>query len=439
MAVPPEIQREIENLQARLEQLEALRDDLGEQAYQSTRSALVGRLDELRAAIEGAGASVRTGNLSASGGGSVSVAGRDIHQNIYLPGSGPELAIPSDLPPYTRPLGRDEALADLFAMWSGGARRLLVYGARGMGKACLARALAHKVLEDPDRPRFHACLWWSAGYNRTFESLLDYLRSALAGMLDVDRASLETPEDIRSFFRRYPCLVAITKIRRRRHRRLIDFLQGLPGSSTVILTSTTPIAGWNSCKLQKLTPETAVDMLQEKARLVGCEYIRHAPQDKLAQLCDLCDGSPVALDMVIKVFQGDNPDIDLVLEELSTGKDAFRTLCAIAYEELNPPAQEVFSLVSLSVENLSARDIQAVLELERDILLESLAEVVDAGLVSHSLEIDFEHRRFYPAYRLAREYYQKVVRNKRRKASRLLEERLEAYLQARSEGPADGS
>jgi tetratricopeptide (TPR) repeat protein len=437
----------IQRIREQLEQLVERKGDLPEDEYEKNLAALEGRLRELQSATRlpdagrggpekdqvepPASRSIQTGDLRAQDGSTLSVAGGNITQTIYqthIYSSAPEThSIPSDLPPYTRPFGRDAELKDLYEKWIDGIQRLLVYGARGMGKACLARALARQVLETPNRPRFHACLWWSAGYSKEFEDLLHYLRSALASMVGLDPHALSNPERVREALLQRPCLLVITKIRRQRHSRIIDFLDGIPGSSTIILTSTTPIAGWGSRRLQQLSINASLDMLKQKSRLVSCEYILDAPQDKLNQLCELCDGSPVALSMVIKVFQGENPDIDLLLENLSTGKDAFRTLCAIAYEDLSELAKTVFAFICLSHTGFSAQTIQDVLKLDQQALREALSELVDAGLAMNTAVLDFEVRRFYPAFRLVREYYQKVVRNARRKADRELNERLAEY------------
>jgi tetratricopeptide (TPR) repeat protein len=219
----------------------------------------------------------------------------------------------------------------------------------------------------------------------------------------------------------------VTKIRRAKHQKLLDFLQGVPGSATVILTATTPVAGWSSMRLQKLELEAALGMLKEKARSEGCEYILSAPDDKLRQLCELCDGSPVALSMVINVFLGENPDIDLVLENIAMGKDVFRVLCAIAYDELSEQAKRAFRLLCLSCESYAVQALQEILGTGKEPLKETLGELVDAGLVFNTPEMDFEQRRFYPAYRLIREYYQKVVSHANRKADLELKQQTAAY------------
>ena len=332
-----------------------------------------------------------------------------------------------DLPAYTIPLGRDEELKDFYNRWLQGTRHLLLYGARGMGKACLARALAQKIWQSDEKYPFRAGLWWSAGYKRPFEEFFDYIKSALSFLPNINPKLLNSIEGVYLILRQNPVLLVVTKVRRKRHQKLLDFLQGIPGNSTVILTATTAVAGWNSRRLQKLELDAAINMLKEKARTEGCENIFQAPEDKLRQLCELCDGSPVALSMVVKVFLGENPDIDLVLENISTGKDTFRSLCAIAYDELSELAKKVFRLLCLSQTSYAVLDVQFILDLAIDELKEALSELVDSGLVFFSSETDLEQRRFYPAYRLIREYYQHTVSLANKKADQELKEQIATY------------
>jgi hypothetical protein len=333
-----------------------------------------------------------TGDIQAEGGGTVNVARGDIHQNIYNINQAVG-GIYFDLPNYVLPLGRDSELKEFYNRWQAGARHLLFYGSRGMGKACVAKALAYKVWESAEKQPFQAGLWWSAAYQRSFEEFFDYLKGALSNLSNINPKHLSSVEGVYTILRQHPVLLVVTKIRRTRHQKLLDFLQGIPGSATVILTATTPVAGWSSLRLQKLDLNAALGMLKEKARNEGCEYILSAPEDKLKQLCELCDGSPVALSMVINVFLGENPDIDLVLENVSMGKDVFRILCAIAYDELSELAKTTFRLVCLSRESYAAQALQEILGLSKEALKDALSELVDAGLVFNTPEMDFEERR----------------------------------------------
>lgn len=367
-----------------------------------------------------------TGDIQAEDGAPVNVAGGNIIQSIYniTQAAG---GIYFDLPAYTQPLGRDAELKDFYTRWQAGSRHLLLYGARGMGKACVAKALAHKIWEAAEKQPFKAGLWWSAGYQRTFEEFFDYLKGALSNLPNINPKHLSSVEGFYTILRQQPVLLVVTKIRRTKHQKLLDFLRGIPGSAAVILTATTPVAGWSSSRLQKLDLEAALGMLKEKARSGGCVYILKAPEEKLRQLCELCDGSPVALSMVVNVFLGENPDIDLVLENISLGKDVFRVLCAIAYDELSELAKKTFRLLCLSRVSYAVHALQEILGLSVEELKEALKELDDAGLVLNSPEMDLEWRRFYPAYRLIREYYQKVVSQANRKIDQELKQRTAAY------------
>jgi len=113
---------------------------------------------------------VSTGDIHAGNGGTVNVAGGDIHQRFYNINQTAE-EVYFDLPAYTQPLGRDNELKDLYNRWQGGVRHLLLYGARGMGKACVARALAHKIWEARRKTAFQSRSVVVAGYQRTFRGV----------------------------------------------------------------------------------------------------------------------------------------------------------------------------------------------------------------------------------------------------------------------------
>lgn len=269
---------------------------------------------------------------------------------------------PAELPgPVGHFTGRREELAQLDAVAADpGVRVVVISGAAGMGKTALAVQWSHRAAADfPDGQVF---LDLRGHDPAAAVPASDALAHVLAGL---DQPDVGGPAD-------GPARVGLYRSLTLDRRMLIladnagtvaQILPLVPANTTTLLVVTsrhrlTALKTHHAVKviaLDALRPDEALDLLDS---VLGTQRLHREP-DSAAQLIELCDRMPLALQIAAaKLTSRPLRDIADLAEELSTGERLdelsvegdsrnLRTVFATTYEVLEPTTARVFRALGL--------------------------------------------------------------------------------------------
>lgn len=299
------------------------------------------------------------------------VVARDKHvattHNYYYAAPEPVGRLPERvciLPPRRTLIGRDEEIARICEAVRGNQALVVVEGARGLGKASIVVAAAHQLyVSEP----FQAALFWSAEYQPcALETFLDYLGRALGHQGDDRQPTYSHPAVARQLLERCPTLLIISRVTQDQHGPILDFLnRSVPHTTRVIVTSPSPLSIGTHIVVRPLDRPAALALIRQRAKALECAPILRMGEPELEQLAAVCDGSPLAIALVIGQFK-ENRTLNYVLRKLQQGKDKFRSLCLSALDGMPDMTVETLSVICMSREAVTGEALEAVLELSAD-------------------------------------------------------------------------
>lgn len=320
-----------------------------------------------------------------------------------LPTKGGETAI-SNLPAHPGPLVGRKAEVDAAVKFLRQKRSPVVLeGPAGMGKGGLAKAIAHACYE---QRLFDAYIWWNTDYEtRHLGNLLEVIGRQLGHPL---RSDYRDPEAIYQLLQQRRCLLVVNRVTRLRHPQIIDFLREMPGHSSVLLTTTSPLDMGVQLTIKPLSREESVELIRTRAAMLNCQSLLEADEEALEPLCEVAGGEPQALIMAVGLVKSANSLVSLSQLADEVLQDKHNTLYGAAYDSLTPVQKKLLNLIALSEESIALsalREIQRALG--RPFSEEAIAQMIDTGLLR---KWPTRHdTRLEPSSRLVRRYCQHYI------------------------------
>lgn len=303
------------------------------------------------------------------------------------------------------PVGRDSEFNFLIDAIKRKASPLVIEGMIGMGKSTVANAVAHYCQE---HHLFDMFVWWSASYDqrRPLSELLDRIARSLGYRGDGTTLAHDDIDGIYHLLEQRHCLLIITKIIQKMHSEIVDFVERVPSSTCVLITTTSPtILVGEHIRLDPLGAEDAIKLIRSHADRLACDCLKEASDDQLKLLYEASDGFPVALFLAVGLAKK-GIRIDKIIRGLRSGSGNFGVLCAHAYDLLLEPAKRVLNMICTSRSSISEESLASILEISEDSLEdEILPQLRDMSLIKDIYEKSWKNRRFSPSSRLIREYY----------------------------------
>ncbi len=332
----------------------------------------------------------------------------------------------SNLPPLGGKLvGRDGEIEQLMTWLREGSSPLVIEGTAGMGKSALATVVAHACYEER---LLDAFIWWSAKYEpRPVGELLDQIGRSLGHRTDSGQPTYNSAEGTYGLLRQHKCLLIVTKVTEIQHAEILDFLNGVPAPTCVLLTTTSPIPFGRHITIGPLDPAASLELIRVKAKQLECHNLMGMGNDQLKPLCEAGGGSPVALALSVGLAKKGR-HLDRILQDLRSGAGRFSALCANAYTLLPQSARDTLHLICISRESISGDALERILQASRATLEEEwLTHLRDMALIVEQYADTWASSRFAPSNRLVREYYNAAIRINQPEEDRRLRDAAAAY------------
>lgn len=332
----------------------------------------------------------------------------------------------ADLPPLGGPLvGRDREIKQLMDLLREGKSPLVIEGMAGMGKSALATAVAHACYEEGV---FDAYIWWSARYEpQPLAALLDRIGRVLGHRMDSGQPTYNSIEGTCDLLGQHKCLLVVTKVTQLQHSEILDFLYGVPFTTCILLTTTSPVSFGNHIIVGPFDTPAALELVRLRAKQLACHNLMGMSDDQLKPLCEVSGGSPVALRLAVGLIK-QGIHLDRIMQDLRSGADCFGVLCADAYALLPETAKEALHLICISRDSISGEALERILQASRAILEQDwLAHLRDMALVVEQCADIWADSRFSPANRLVREYYNTAIRINQPEKDRRLRDAAATY------------
>jgi tetratricopeptide (TPR) repeat protein len=332
----------------------------------------------------------------------------------------------SNLPPLGGELvGRDREIEQLMAWLRKGKSPLVIEGVAGMGKSALATTVAYACCGER---LFDAFIWWSARYEaRPMEELLDQVGRSLGHRTDSGQPTYNSVEGTYGLLRQHKCLLIVNKVTQIQHVEILDFLNGVPPPTCVLLTTTSPIPFGRHITIGPLDTAASLELIRVKTEELECRNLMGISDDQLETLCEASGGSPVALALSVGLAKKGR-HLDRIIQDLRSGAGRFSALCADAYTMLPESVRDALHLICISRESISGEALERILQASRTTLEDEwLVHLRDMALIVEQFADTWAGSRFAPSNRLVREYYNAAIRINQPEEDRRLRDAAAAY------------
>lgn len=275
---------------------------------------------------------------------------------------------------------------------------VVLEGSPGMGTVDLAKEIAHDCHE---LGLFEAYIWWNTDYEmRDLDDLLELIGRQLGHPL---RGDHRDPQAIYQLLQQRRCLLVANRITPLRHPRIIEFLKGVPASSSVLVTTPAPMKMGVQLAVEPLSREASVALIRRRAAQLNCDALLEADERALEPLCEVAGGEPQALMMAVGLVKAADSLVSLSELADEVVRDRHNALYGAACKSLDPDQKALLNVIVLSEESISLSALRQIQQdLGRPFSEQALMGMIDVGLVRKwPTRLD---TRLKPASRLMREY-----------------------------------
>ena len=188
-------------------------------------------------------------------------------------------------------------------------------GPAGTGKTALALAVAHRLREQDEFPG--GIVWLNASAVQSLDDMWKTIRRAL---------DLPSPQAAQRHLREHPTLLILDGLNEAaQDMEMLTFLDHLPRSSRTLVTSRKRVELRDKERvftIGALSEEDAVRLFMELASRYGTKIsVRDRPI--AARICQLLDGHPLAIQLVVGIYQNQNVPLDVIEQRIATGLEEY--------------------------------------------------------------------------------------------------------------------
>lgn len=246
---------------------------------------------------------------------------------------------------------------------------VVLTGFRGSGRSALAQEVARRCVElsreRPEDPRaFRGIIWASAqkalltpqGTSQPPTSTLwslDDLVLTVATALKKPSLSQARPEErltlLEDLLLEARYLLVLDDVDELQDLRCLEFLKKLGGASRAVVTSCSSIEIGLEVPLGSLSPEAALELVREDARVSGVRAIEEARPKDLEELVRQADGLPLVLHWAVGQLKDSGQPLSWVIERLArAGRQSLAEFCLhSSVERLTAPQRALLLAFAL--------------------------------------------------------------------------------------------
>lgn len=316
----------------------------------------------------------------------------------------PELEFPSNLPPRTDFIGRQEEKNVIKRALNSRWPLILIDGIGGIGKTSLALEVAYESLhasknqtKNNEIPLFDGFVWNSAR-NRDLEinDLLDTIARTLNWPGIAQQPLEEKNESVKRLFQTKKYLIIVDNFETITDELIQDFLLNLPEPSKALITSREQSLrqAW-TVSLKGMKQDEALNLIHNEGNRLGIKSLKNAEMKTLIYLYEATGGAPLAIKWAIGQIKQKGQSIECVLEALHGAKgDIFKEVFDRSWSLLTENSKKILMVMPIFASSASKEAIEAGSNLHHFELDEGIGQLIQMWLLESTDEIEKDKKRY---------------------------------------------